>query len=208
MYLLSAKSVLFPTSMIMTSLPLSVLTSSIHFEVCWRKDAPQAGGEIKLREWQQNNSVVLFNDNNQHYSAVLQTHFRVNNWSMAKIIQQHQHSMRKTVKIKTYFGWDIVFLIYTVSWSETQDRGFAGWGLLHAKGWLWTLWFPFILSSVVKCRTIAWWFGVPFPIWRALFLAQYNLIAVTHVPLLCEDQTGQKPRRAPRAVTFLWPFNN
>ncbi len=37
MYLLSAKSVLFPTSMIMTSLPLSVLTSSIHFEVCWNE---------------------------------------------------------------------------------------------------------------------------------------------------------------------------
>lgn len=37
MYLLSAKSVLFPTSMMMTSLPLSVLTSSIHFEVCWNE---------------------------------------------------------------------------------------------------------------------------------------------------------------------------
>lgn len=36
-YLLSAKSVLFPTSMIITSLPLSVLTSSIHFEVCWNE---------------------------------------------------------------------------------------------------------------------------------------------------------------------------
>lgn len=36
-YLLSAKSVLLPTSMIMTSLPLSVLTSSIHFEVCWNE---------------------------------------------------------------------------------------------------------------------------------------------------------------------------
>lgn len=37
MYLLSAKSVLFPTSIIMTSLPRSVLTSSIHFEVCWNE---------------------------------------------------------------------------------------------------------------------------------------------------------------------------
>ena len=37
LYLLSAKSVLFPTSMMMTSLPLSVLTSSIHFEVCWNE---------------------------------------------------------------------------------------------------------------------------------------------------------------------------
>lgn len=37
LYLLSAKSVLLPTNMIMTSLPLSVLTSSIHFEVCWKE---------------------------------------------------------------------------------------------------------------------------------------------------------------------------
>ena len=36
-YLLSARSVLFPTNMIMTSLPLSVLTSSIHFVVCWKE---------------------------------------------------------------------------------------------------------------------------------------------------------------------------
>lgn len=36
-YLLSARSVLLPTSMMMTSLPLSVLTSSIHFEVCWKE---------------------------------------------------------------------------------------------------------------------------------------------------------------------------
>lgn len=36
-YLLSARSVLLPTSMMMTSLPLSVLTSSIHLEVCWKE---------------------------------------------------------------------------------------------------------------------------------------------------------------------------
>lgn len=36
-YLLSARSVLFPTSMMMTSLPRSVLTSSIHFVVCWKE---------------------------------------------------------------------------------------------------------------------------------------------------------------------------
>lgn len=36
-YLLSARSVLLPTSMMITSLPLSVLTSSIHLEVCWKE---------------------------------------------------------------------------------------------------------------------------------------------------------------------------
>lgn len=36
-HLLSARSVLFPTSMMMTSLPLSVRTSSIHFVVCWKE---------------------------------------------------------------------------------------------------------------------------------------------------------------------------
>ena len=36
-YLLSDRSVLFPTSMIMTSLPLSVRTSSIHLDVWWKE---------------------------------------------------------------------------------------------------------------------------------------------------------------------------
>lgn len=36
-YLLSARSVLLPTSIMMTSLPRSVLTSSIHFDVCWNE---------------------------------------------------------------------------------------------------------------------------------------------------------------------------
>lgn len=35
--LLSDKSVLFPTNIIITSLPLSVRTSSIHFEVWWNE---------------------------------------------------------------------------------------------------------------------------------------------------------------------------
>ncbi len=48
-YLLSARSVLFPTNMIMTSLPLSVLTSSIHFVVCWK----ELTSEIKIWEKQE-----------------------------------------------------------------------------------------------------------------------------------------------------------
>lgn len=43
-YLLSARSVLLPTSMMITSLPLSVLTSSIHLEVCW-KELRSGGGK-------------------------------------------------------------------------------------------------------------------------------------------------------------------
>ena len=35
--LLSAKSVLLPTNMMITSLPLSALTSSIHLFVCWNE---------------------------------------------------------------------------------------------------------------------------------------------------------------------------
>lgn len=46
-YLLSARSVLLPTSMMITSLPLSVLTSSIHLEVCWKE--LRSGG----RKWGQ-----------------------------------------------------------------------------------------------------------------------------------------------------------
>ena len=38
-YLLSDRSVLFPTSMIITSLPLSVRTSSIHLDVWWKEFA-------------------------------------------------------------------------------------------------------------------------------------------------------------------------
>ena len=45
-YLLSARSVLLPTSMMMTSLPLSVLTSSIHLEVCW-KELRSGGGKCR-----------------------------------------------------------------------------------------------------------------------------------------------------------------
>lgn len=44
LYLLSARSVLFPTSMMITSLPLSVLTSSIHFVVCWNELTSGIGG--------------------------------------------------------------------------------------------------------------------------------------------------------------------
>ena len=53
-HLLSARSVLFPTSMMMTSLPLSVLTSSIHFDVCWNelmsvwRGEKQSGGKLKM----------------------------------------------------------------------------------------------------------------------------------------------------------------
>lgn len=36
-HLFSSRSVLLPTSMMMTSLPLSVLTSSIHLQVCWKE---------------------------------------------------------------------------------------------------------------------------------------------------------------------------
>lgn len=43
-HLLSARSVLLPTSMMITSLPLSVLTSSIHLEVCW-KELRSGGGK-------------------------------------------------------------------------------------------------------------------------------------------------------------------
>lgn len=43
-YLLSARSVLLPTSIMITSLPLSVLTSSIHLEVCW-KELRSGGGK-------------------------------------------------------------------------------------------------------------------------------------------------------------------
>lgn len=46
-YLLSARSVLFPTSMMITSLPLSVLTSSIHFVVCWNELTSGIGGCIE-----------------------------------------------------------------------------------------------------------------------------------------------------------------
>lgn len=49
-YLLSARSVLFPTNMMMTSLPRSVLTSSIHLEVCWKEFKSAGKNEIaKLR---------------------------------------------------------------------------------------------------------------------------------------------------------------
>lgn len=48
-YLLSARSVLFPTSMIMTSLPLSVLTSSIHFVVCWKELTSEREKETNKR---------------------------------------------------------------------------------------------------------------------------------------------------------------
>lgn len=49
MYLLSARSVLFPTSIIITSLPLSVLTSSIHFEVCWNElRSKEKQGNVRL----------------------------------------------------------------------------------------------------------------------------------------------------------------
>ena len=40
-YLLSDKSVLLPTNIIITSLPRSVRTSSIHFEVCWKELASE-----------------------------------------------------------------------------------------------------------------------------------------------------------------------
>lgn len=36
-YLLSERSVLFPTNIMITSFPLSVLTSSIHLDVCWKE---------------------------------------------------------------------------------------------------------------------------------------------------------------------------
>lgn len=46
----SSRSVLFPTSMMMTSLPLSVLTSSIHFEVCWNEFTSVEGRCVKRRK--------------------------------------------------------------------------------------------------------------------------------------------------------------
>ena len=42
--LLSERSVLFPTSMMMTSLPRSVRTSSIHLDVWWKELASASGG--------------------------------------------------------------------------------------------------------------------------------------------------------------------
>lgn len=50
-YLLSARSVLLPTSMMITSLPLSVLTSSIHLEVCWKELRSGSGkwGDNRVR---------------------------------------------------------------------------------------------------------------------------------------------------------------
>ena len=47
LYLLSERSVLFPTSIMMTSLPLSVRTSSIHLEVCWKELASVTKEEEK-----------------------------------------------------------------------------------------------------------------------------------------------------------------
>ncbi len=58
-YLLSAKSVLFPTNIITTSAPLSVRTSSIHFAV-FRNDWRSIGiiihdGYINEKQWMINN---------------------------------------------------------------------------------------------------------------------------------------------------------
>lgn len=63
-YLLSARSVLFPTSMMMTSLPRSVLTSSIHLEVCWKEFKSAGKNEtaklrMKLLHERENASLVL-----------------------------------------------------------------------------------------------------------------------------------------------------
>jgi hypothetical protein len=46
----SARSVLLPTSMMMTSWPRSVRTSSIHLEVCWKelRSAEQVIMEIRI----------------------------------------------------------------------------------------------------------------------------------------------------------------
>lgn len=55
--LLSERSVLLPTSTMMTSLPLSVLTSSIHLDVCWNDVASNESEKHKTHhliklEWQ------------------------------------------------------------------------------------------------------------------------------------------------------------
>lgn len=72
-YLLSARSVLFPTNIIITSLPLSVLTSSIHFDVWWKEFASESQS-VKVMQGQ-----AFFGINNQkqqiynHYHGHLAT---------------------------------------------------------------------------------------------------------------------------------------
>lgn len=57
-YLLSARSVLLPTSMMMTSLPLSVRTSSIHFDVCWNEFTSVWGDKQKKTKQKQSGNKV------------------------------------------------------------------------------------------------------------------------------------------------------
>lgn len=68
----SSRSVLFPTSMMMTSLPLSVLTSSIHFEVCWNEFTSVDGADTltarHLRHPTPNHSSTLTRDVIDHHS--------------------------------------------------------------------------------------------------------------------------------------------
>lgn len=47
-------------------------------------------GEIKLREWPQNDSIVLFNDSNQHYSVIPETHFREAEVTMSVTSASHR----------------------------------------------------------------------------------------------------------------------
>jgi len=61
LYRLSARSVLLPTSMIMTSGPRSARTSSIHFDVCWNELASKrqrTSNTIKV-QWVQIHINVL-----------------------------------------------------------------------------------------------------------------------------------------------------
>lgn len=63
-HLFSERSVLFPTSIIITSLPLSVRTSSIHLEVCWKELASRKKKIIKIYLQSKNhlaNSKIIIN---------------------------------------------------------------------------------------------------------------------------------------------------
>lgn len=130
------------------------------------------GGEIKLSEWRQNNSVVLFNDNNQQYSVVSQTPFWGNNRSTVENTEEHRSSVQKTFKLKTHWPEILCFFFfYIVRLSETRDCKFAHWQLwpspsptapIHCS--------PLFLTPKVDnehhasfsfCpiqRTISWWF--------------------------------------------------
>lgn len=75
------------------------------------------------RKWQHNNSGLLFNDNNQHYSVILQNTFRHTSGGLTepKIIQQRRNSMHTHLKQRTYLHELLYFSGYIRSLSETQS---------------------------------------------------------------------------------------